>query len=205
MSDLKLIAFLAFFLTAGVASFGQHKHFTSQPGKHGHYSLVLYLSGGEGYFLSSKGIPDYLNTTPTKINPVTSVRVMWFPDHLIKVGLESGLITFYKYGFTDSAGNKGTVSLNATPILLVWSMSITKNFNIFAGSGAYILNTKLDYQTKVSAQKYSVGWMAAASYIYPVGKSTGLGLETKWLYAAETSNGSFIAQLQFVWKFLKWK
>jgi len=177
--------------------------FTSQP-RHGQYSLVAYVSGGLGYFSSDKGVPAYLQTSVTKLSPVTSVRIMWFPDHLLKMGLETGYVTFYSYNITDSAGGKGKVSLNAVPILLVWSMSITKNFNIFAGSGAYILNTQLDYKEKVISKKFSVGWVAAASYIYPLGKNTGLGLEGKWLYAAETSNGSLCTQLQFVWKFLKW-
>lgn len=83
-------------------------------------------------------------------------------------------------------------------------MSLKKHFNIFAGSGLYFLNTKLDYEGKVSSKKVSVGWMAAASYIIPLGTQTGLGTEVKWLYAAETSNGSVCAQLQLVWRFLRW-
>ncbi len=83
-------------------------------------------------------------------------------------------------------------------------MSITKRLNIFAGSGAYILDTRLNYAGKTSSYKFSVGWMAAASYIQPLSQNTGLGAEAKWLYAAETSKGSLGLQLQFVWKFLKW-
>lgn len=205
MSDLKhIILFIASFAFV-LSSYGQDEEFTSQPGKHGDYALVAYFSGGLGYFASNKGIPDYVKTDQGKINPVTTFRIMWHPDHLLKAGLETGYFSFYSYTLTDSAGNKGTVSLNAVPLLLVWSMSVTKHFNIFAGSGAYFLNTQLDYKGKTTSKKFSIGWMAAASYIYPLGKNTGLGLEGKWLYAAETSNGSLCAQLQFVWKFLKWK
>ncbi len=83
-------------------------------------------------------------------------------------------------------------------------MSLKNRFNIFVGSGLYILNTKLDYKGKVNSNKLSSGWMLAASYIYPIGKELGIGTEVKWLYTTETSNGSVCGQVQLVWKFLNW-
>ena len=178
--------------------------FTSRPTGRGEYSLVLYASGGMSYYLSNSGTPAYLRPTVTKINPVGTLRIMWHPDHLLKAGIETGHVTFYSYKLKDTLGKEGKVALNATPILLEWSMSLKKHLNIFAGSGIYILNTKLDYAGSVSSNKLSVGWMAAASYIYPLGTQTGLGAELKWLYAAETANGALCGQLQLVYRFLKW-
>ena len=182
----------------------EDEKFTSRPTGRGEYSLVLYAGGGLGYYASSKGAPEYLQPTVSRWNRVGTVRVMWHPDHLLKAGLETGYITFYQYSLKDSAGRNGKIALNAIPILLEWSMSLKNRINIFAGSGLYILNTKLDYAGAVTSNKLSVGWMAAASYIYPIGKEVGLGTEIKWLYAAATSNGSVCAQLQLVWRFLKW-
>lgn len=187
-----------------MGAYSQEEEFTSRPTGRGKYSLVLYLSGGMSYYVSNSGAPSYLKPQLTKWNPVYTARVMWHPDHLLKAGLETGYITFYGYTLKDSAGRSGKISLNAIPLLLEWSMSLKNRFNIFAGSGLYFLNTKLDYEGKANSKKLSVGWMAAASYIQPIGKETGLGAEIKWLYAAETSNGVVCAQLQFVWKFLKW-
>jgi hypothetical protein len=205
MQNNKTIFFL-FIFTAFVATSQAQKdeNFTSRPTGRGEYSLVLYASGGFGYYVSNKGAPGYLNPAVSKWNPVGTVRIMWHPDHLLKAGLETGYVIFYSYTLKDSTGRTGKISLNATPILLEWSMSLKKHLNIFAGSGLYILNTKLDYAGKVNSNKLSVGWMAAASYIYPIGKEVGLGTEVKWLYAAETSNGSVCAQLQLVWRFFKW-
>jgi hypothetical protein len=180
------------------------EQFTSQPAGRGDYSLVMYLNAGAGYFLSSAGRPDYLHPETKKFNPLATVRILWHPDHMLKVGLESGYVTFYSYRLRDDSGKEGTISLNAVPVLLVWSMSVTRHFNIFAGSGAYFMNTKLDYGTTTIARKFNVGWMAAASYIFPLGKNSGLGTEAKWLYAAETSRGVLCVQLQYVWKFIKW-
>lgn len=196
--------FIFSLLFLAIQSFGQNTEFTSQPTGRGNYALVAYISGGPGYFISNDGAPSYLNPNQVKFNPVTTIRIMWHPDHLLKVGLESGFINFYAYNLTDSAGNKGKIALDAIPLLLEWSMSVTKRFNIFAGSGAYLLNTHLNYLGKTNSKKISVGWMAAASYILPLSKNTGLGAEAKWLYAAETVKGTLCLQLQFVWKFLKW-
>lgn len=178
--------------------------FTSRPTGRGQYSLVAYIGGGMSYYLAQKVGQDYLQPVPQKLNPVGTLRILWHPDHLLKAGLETGYVTFYKYDLKDSAGRAGKIALNATPLLLEWSMSLKNRFNIFAGSGLYFLNTKLNYQGKVTSNKLAVGWMAAASYILPLGTQTGLGTEVKWLYAAETGNGSLCAQLQLVWRFLRW-
>ncbi|HEU0065079.1 MAG TPA: hypothetical protein VFQ58_08605, partial [Flavisolibacter sp.] len=195
-----LVAILLFNTIKGL---GQEAQFTSEP-KRGEYSIVAYISTGASYFPSRSAIPTYLNAHVIRVQSISTIRLLWFPDHMVKVGIETGHIGFFSYTLTDSAGNKGKIALSAIPILLEWSMSVTKHFNIFAGSGGYILRTRLDFAGKSQANKFSVGWMAAASYILPLSKNTGLGSEFKWLYAAETSQGSVCLQIQFVWKFLKW-
>lgn len=191
------------FATLGAKAQTEEKY-TSRPAGRGEYSLVAYVSGGLGYYVASKVAPAYLQPVSSKINPVATLRILWHTDHLLKAGLETGRVTFYSYDLKDSVGRGGRVALNATPLLLEWSMSLKKRFNIFAGSGLYFLNTQLDYAGKVSSNKLSVGWVAAASYILPLGTQTGLGTEVKWLYAAETGNGSVCGQLQLVYRFLKW-
>jgi hypothetical protein len=129
---------------------------------------------------------------------------MWHPDHRLKAGFETGHMTFYSYKFTDADGKTGTVALNAIPMLLEFSVSVKKHFNLFAGPGFYILNTDLNYAGKANSKKVSTGWMAAAAYTIPLGKSIAVGTEAKWLYAAETLRGSFGVQLQASWRFLRW-
>lgn len=198
-----LLALLLPFLT--VACFAQKEEgFTSRPTGRGHYSLVAYAGGGLSYYLSDEGAPGYLRPALQKQHPVGTLRILWHPDHLLKAGWETGYVTFYSYDFKDSANRSGKIALNAIPVLLEFSMSLKNRFNIFAGSGLYFLNSSLNYEGKVSSNKVSVGWMAAASYILPLGTQTGLGTEVKWLYAAEASKGSLCAQLQLVWRFLQW-
>jgi len=187
-----------------VSSFAQEDEFSSQPQKRGEYGWVVYVSGGAGYYVSNSGRPNYLNAKVSNLSHVSNIRIMWHPDHLLKVGLETGHMTFYSYTFKDSAGVSGKTKLYAIPVLIEWTMAVTKRLNLFAGSGVYFLRTNLDYRGRTVSPKLSIGWMAAGSYIHPLSSTVGLGTEIKWMDAAETNNGIVSLQLQLVWKFLKW-
>ena len=184
--------------------FSQTEDTSSQPGKSKKYALILYLNGGVGYFPSNQGAPAYLNPVRTRFNPVTTARIMWKPDHRLKAGFESGFMTFYSYSLTTADGKTGKISLDAIPVLLEFSVSVKKHFNLFAGPGFYILKTNLDYEGKTKSSKVSPGWMASADYTIPLSKEISIGTEAKWLYASETTRGSFGVQLQVTWRFLRW-
>jgi hypothetical protein len=198
-----LLLYFLLFLTC-FKSFGQEDEVNSQTGKTKKYSLILYVSSGGGYFPSNAGAPAYLKPKLSRFNPVTTARIMWKPDHRLKAGFESGFMTFYSYQLTDANENKGKVSLDAIPLLLEFSVSVKKHFNLFAGPGFYILTSNLNYAGTAKSKKVSPGWMAAAAYTVPLSKSISMGAEAKWLYAAETIRGSFGLQVQASWKFLKW-
>ena len=209
MEDNKFIAhwrlyFSILFVSINVQVQAQQEEFTSMPTGRGDYAMVSYVSGGIGMYAADAGTPLHLQTTIDKIKPNSSIRLMWHPDHLVRFGLETGYMTFYSYTFSDSTGRGGKTALRAVPALVEWSMALTRRFNVFAGSGIYFLSTDLDYINKTKSHKISVGWMAAASYILPVSKTMGVGMELKYMDAAETSDGSISFQLQWVWKFLKW-
>lgn len=173
-------------------------------GQRGQYAFVAYIGGGMGYYATPAGTPTAVNPTTSKWGFNSTVRVLWHPDHLLRVGLESGHMTFYSYTFTDSIGTRGKNAVTGVPLLLVASMPVTSRLNVFFGTGFYNLTTKLDYAGKTTAHKLSVGWMLATSYIQPVSKDLGIGLEVKWADAAQTVDASIIGQLQLVWKFIKW-
>ena len=204
MPDNKIL--IVFFLTLLVSSqvYGQDEEFSSQPTKRAQYAWVVYGGGGPGYYVSNSGAPQYLSRKISNLSHVASFRLMWHPDHLLKVGLETGHLTFYTYRFRDSVDREGVVKLKAVPVLIVWNMAVTKRLNLFAGSGVYFLRTNLDYRGNTTSKKLSIGWMTAASYIYPLSATVGLGSELKWMNASETSNGILSLQLQLVWKFLNW-
>jgi hypothetical protein len=198
----RLVVLLCF--SCCLQAFGQEEEFSLQPKKRGAYAWVATLSGGGGYFVSNEGAPEYLSRKISNLSHVASFRLMWHPDHLLNVGVETGHLTFYSYRFRDSLNREGTVKLQAIPVLIEWNMAVTKRLNLFAGSGVYFLRTNLDYRGKTTSHKLSIGWMAAGSYIHPLSANVGLGTEIKWMDATETANGILSLQLQLIWKFLNW-
>ena len=184
--------------------FGQEQEFSLQPKKRGAYAWVSTFSGGAGYFVSNSGAPPYLSRKISNLSHIANFRLMWHPDHLLHVGIETGHLTFYTYRFRDSMNREGVVRLTAIPLLVEYNMAVTKRLNLFAGSGVYFLRTNLDYRGKTTSDKLSIGWMAAGSYIFPLSANLGLGTEVKWMDATETADGILSLQLQLVWKFLNW-
>lgn len=192
-------------LLLSLTALAQVQEFTSSTNQRGDHSLVLYVSGGFGYYYQqNQSAPGFVSPKLSNLHRIGTVRLMWHPDHLLKLGIESGYLTFFRYTFRDSVGNSGKLALTAVPVLVEWSMSVTKRLNLFAGSGFYMLKSRLDYKGKTVSPKLSIGWMAAGSYIQPLSENAGLGLEAKWMDAAETSDGTVVLQLQLVWKFFKW-
>ena len=167
------------------------------------YAVVLYAGGGLSLFPVKAGVPSHLDTRTTYVGPSASARLMWLPDHRLRVGFESGWTPLYSYTI-EGPGPEGRVELVAVPLLLVWSMPITKRFSLFAGYGTYRLTSKLDYLGSTRSSTFSLGYAAALSYVYPLSETVGLDLEVKWYDAAETRHHLLTAQLQLVWKLHRW-
>ena len=169
----------------------------------GEYSLVLYAGGGYSKYANSNGIPKSVPTDATKSGFGGTIRLMWHPDHLLRLGLETGRIPFYSYKIEDPMSS-GELTLSAVPIMIEWSMPITKRINIFVGYGIYLMNSKLDFYGETVSKTNSLGYLIAANYIHPIAENLGLAGEVKWMNANETKNDVLNLQVQLVWKFFKW-
>ncbi|MEO8589479.1 MAG: hypothetical protein ABI432_08935 [Flavobacteriales bacterium] len=66
------------------------------------------------------------------------------------------------------------------------------------------LTSRLDYITETNASSWSLGWMAAASYVHPLTDDLGVCAELKCMNTSATHNTVFSAQVQLQWKFLRW-
>lgn len=169
----------------------------------GRYALVLYAGGGLSWYTAPAGTPNQLETTTQRFGPDACVRLMWLPDHRLRVGFESGWSTVYSYNI-EGPGPTGRVQQTAVPLLLMWSMPLTKRFSIFGGWGTYRLTSQLDYLGTARASTYSLGYAAALSYVYPVSATVGVAMEGKWYYVAEARHTLVAAQVQLVWKLYRW-
>jgi hypothetical protein len=167
------------------------------------YALVLYAGGGLSLYPTHPGVPSHLDTRTDNLGPSVCARLMWLPDHRLRVGFESGWTTLYSYTI-EGPGPKGRVEQVAVPLLLMWSMPLTKRFSVLAGYGTYRITSKLDYLGTTRASTFSLGYAAALSYVYPLGETVGLDLEVKWYNATETRHTLLAAQLQLVWKLHRW-
>jgi hypothetical protein len=168
----------------------------------GMYNLTAYFGGGlSRYVASPGGPPSGVPVDYTKTGLGATARVMWCPDHLIRLGLESGWTNFYSYKFGSQ--NEGEESVSAVPLIAVWSMNIL-HVDLFAGAGYYHLTSNLNYKGTVTVSTWSLGWLAAASYTHKLSDNWGVAGEFKWMNATESQDAALTFQVQMVWKFLEW-
>jgi hypothetical protein len=197
----RAVPVLAFVLLASLADAQvTNKPDSTQGGK---YALVLYAGGGLSTYPMAPGVPTHLETHSTTLGPSGSLRLMWLPDHRLRVGFESGWTSLYSYDIAGP-GPKGKVELVAVPLLLVWSMPLTDRFSIFAGYGTYRITSKLDYLGTTRSSTFSLGYSAALSYVYPISEWVGVDMEVKWFNATETRHTVLAAQAHLVWKLHHW-
>jgi hypothetical protein len=196
------ILFSSVLLLQNYSAFEQALSDTAIPSKRGQYALVATVGMGISVYPNQVGTPPGLDASVNKTSFIGTIRLMWKPDHLLQIGLESGWLNFYRYTFQDSVS--GSVSVRAVPLIVVFSMPAGKNINLFAGPAYYFIQSKLDYHGISTGSSNSLGWMAAVSYIYHFRKDCGIGAEIKWMNAYVSEDASFSLQIQFIWNFLKW-
>ena len=178
------------------------------------YNLVLIGGSGIAYYGVQLGVPPALNGVFFKRfgTPLT-FRAMWYPDHRLRIGLETGWTPMYSY--QGSATNQPAgVSVSAIPMLLVFSMplawlsgterSLARRLSLSGGTGAYLIQSRLDYEGVVKHNQLSLGWMAAAAYTQPINRRFRLATEIKWLNATATNDANFSLQLHLVWRAFSW-
>ncbi len=181
---------------------GQATAKTDAAAKKNHY-WVVYVGGGFSSYVAPVNIrPVALAGSINRSSVAGTARLMWYPNHLLRFGIESGYTNFYSYN-VKNGNTSGRVSLNAIPVLFVWSMEVVKRVNVYAGIGTYILNTKLDYEQETKSRDVVLGSNIALSYTLPLNKRLGIAAEGKWMNAFETKDAALSMQVQMVWKFVQ--
>lgn len=168
-------------------------------------AFVIHLGGGISTYAAPVNVrrPIELPGSINKVSGAATVRLMWYPKYRLRLGIESGFTNFYTYQIKN--GNRtGKVSLDAIPVLIVWSMQVLPRFNIYAGFGSYFLTTHLDYNGKVKSSAMVLGSNIAMSYTLPISRRNSIAAEAKWMNAFETKDAAFSVQVQFVRKLFQW-
>jgi hypothetical protein len=134
-------------------------------------------------------------------------RLMWNPEHLLSLGLETGYLHLYsiergniptEFGPTDF-----TASMTAVPINFALAMRVTDEIKIRGGSGMYLLSNSGEiFGETLESSQISIGMQCGASYATPVGKDMSIGAEVKWSYISKIQESTIGIQFLFIYDLL---
>jgi hypothetical protein len=138
-----------------------------------------------------------------------TIKVMWNPEHLLSIGLETGYQQLYSYSRTNYETEFGITNVSASmysvPIFIVISMKILPNIKISGGSGAYLLyNSGESFGEENKSSQLSIGAHIGASYTYPINNSFSIGGELLYSYFSKLQDQTVALQFIIVYDFLRW-
>jgi len=168
------------------------------------YAVTAYINAGYSRFISELDDND-LN----KNGFSGTIRLMWEPEHLLSIGLESGFVRLYNFNTQTSIGDGNTYTvkseLNAVPILSVFSMKIINNLKLSIGSGIFIITSKVDaLDNPVNSEQLSTGILIGGSYLFPVSPVISLGGEIKYYLINKIEDGGLNFQISLQYKFISY-
>ncbi len=166
------------------------------------YAVTAYINAGYSRFISELDFED-LN----KNGFSGTIRLMWEPEHLLSIGIESGYLHLYDINtqvtYQDTITFNGSSELTAVPILTVFSMELFENFKISVGSGMFLLTSKVDaLGNPVNSNQVSTGVLGSASYYHPLSHTISLGGEIKYYLINKIEDGSLNFQFSLQYRFL---
>jgi len=138
-----------------------------------------------------------------------TVRIMWNPEHLLSVGLETGYQYLYSIDISDYDTEFGTTDFSASmytiPIFIMFSMKVMPNVRLNAGTGMYLLfNSGNMFGDELESNQLSIGGHAGIAYTYPISNDIAIGGELLYSYFSKIQDQTFAVQFVFIYDFLRW-
>lgn len=140
---------------------------------------------------------------------IFSFRVMWQPEHHLRVGIESGYLPLYSldakvydtiFGSTDVF-----LTLQAIPIMFVSITEVAKNFEVIAGIGGSILISEVNsFDNNVRSTSWNNTYEFGVSYLLPVSKTLKMGGEVKTFYFSRLENFHISLQVAIKYDFFSY-
>ncbi len=155
------------------------------------YHLTITAGFGYGHFFNEfVNVPD---ENMTKNLPAFVGRIMWEPNHRLKLGLESGYYYLYKVKNVPAiiGQDELTSEMALWPIFLHVSMNIVDNIYASVSSGYSFMNYKVesDEGTSIGTVASLSNIVLSLSYNYPLNKDWLLGADFRYMYIGETEDG----------------
>jgi len=168
------------------------------------YSLSTEIGFGYSRYFTTM---DYDNLNQNGFSG--TVRVMWNPEHLLSLGLESGYQNLYSLDVSDYDTEFGTTNVKAAmyviPVFIIFTMKVLPNVKLSAGSGVNLLfNSGELFGDELSSSQSSIGAHLGISYTYPVNNSMAIGGELLYSYFSKLQDQTIAIQFLFVYDFLQW-
>jgi hypothetical protein len=169
-------------------------------------TYYLNINAGAGY---ARYITDMNQSGLNQNGIISHIRIMWEPEHLLRIGLESGYNSLYTYeeSVTDTefGSTDARSSLISIPLFLVISMEIIPSLNLTTGFGPSFLKTSFEafgYQNE--STQISTSYYVASSYSYPLNEKFSLGGEIRWYRIQKIEDGTLSLQLMFQYRLFSW-
>ena len=166
----------------------------------------LNVKAGAGY---ARFMTDMDYSGLNKSGFIGSFRVMWQPEHLLQLGLESGYNTLYSYEQSDVETEFGKTnansSLTAIPVFLVISMHVTDGVNITGGFGPSFLTTSFEsFDLQTSSSQSSTGYFVAAEYQHFLTNKISIGGDLRWYYIQKIEDGTLSLNVTLGYQLFTW-
>lgn len=138
-----------------------------------------------------------------------TIRVMWNPEHLLSLGLESGYQYLYSLDVSDFSTEFGNTNVKASmytvPIFIVFAMKVLPNIKLTAGSGVYLLfNSGELFGDELRSNQVSIGAHMGISYTYPINNSMAIGGELLYSYFSKLQDQTVALQFLFVYDLFRY-
>ena len=193
---MRLIKILTITVAVTFFAFGQETENT--------YSLTTELGIGYSRYFTTM---DYSDLNKNGFSG--TIRVMWNPEHLLSIGLETGYQQLYSIDVSNYETEFGTTEFSASmytiPIFIVFAMRITPNIKLTAGGGTNLLfNEGNMFNDPLESSQISIGAHIGVSYTIPISSTISIGGELLYSYYSKIQDQTFAIQFIFVYNFLEW-
>ena len=168
------------------------------------YQLNSYIGLGYSRFISDMNF-DGLN----KNGYSGTLRFMWQPEHLLRIGIETGYYRLYSFEQesiqTEFGATSAQSSLDALPVFLNMTMQIIRPLEIFVGVGPTILFTSFEsFGNKSESSQISTSYIIGGTYTHKISEKIKLGGELKYYRINKIEDGTITLQFMFVYNLFQW-
>lgn len=160
-------------------------------------------AGGSYYFLESR-VEDI-----NRFGFSGTFRIKWFPEHLLRLSLETGYTHLYDVNKdniqTDFGTTSGYANLSTIPLVLYFSMELFNLVDLGVGLGMYFINSETEtFGNKVIGTQISTGYSATLTYLFPISEKLSTGFDLKYFYISRLENSFISLQILFSYNLFEW-